>query len=90
MLTDRERDNLLVRLDERTDRISRALFGNGRPGLLSDVAVLQDEMRRREEEARALRVAVPSKRRNALINSGLLTTVIVAILTAAKEVFGGG
>lgn len=90
MLTAAERDELLIRLDERTENMHKALFGNGRPGVLSDVAVLQDEMRRREEEARDLRVAIPSKRRNALINSGLMTTVIVAILTAAKEVFGGG
>jgi hypothetical protein len=35
---DTERDALLIRLDERTFRTDKALFGNGQPGLISKVA----------------------------------------------------
>ena len=48
-MTDAERDELLIRLDERTRKIAsdlkddyRALYGNGQPGLLSRVQKLED------------------------------------------------
>ena len=88
MLTEQQRDELLVRLDERTERADHALFGNGQPGLAKDVAVLKEDMRRREEEARELREAVPSKRKRALWDSGTLTVIMAAALMAVKTVFG--
>lgn len=87
-MTPEERDNLLIRLDERTDRADKALFGNGKPGLVKDVVVLQEDMRRREEEAREIRAAAPGKRNKALWNSGAITAVMIAVFTAAKQVFG--
>ncbi len=48
-MTDEERDELLIRLDERTKKIKddleddyRALYGNGQPGLLDRVKMLED------------------------------------------------
>ena len=48
-MTDSERDELLIRLDERTRKILadmkddfHALYGNGRPGLLDRVQSLED------------------------------------------------
>lgn len=48
-MTDEERDELLIRLDERTQKIAsdlkddyKALYGNGQPGLLSRVQKLED------------------------------------------------
>ena len=48
-MTDAERDELLIRLDERTKKIAadlkddyKALYGNGQPGLLSRVQKLED------------------------------------------------
>ena len=87
-MTPEERDNLLIRLDERTARADKALFGNGKPGLVRDVVVLQEDMRRREAEAEDLRGAVPGKRNKALWSSGAITAVMIAVLTAAKEAFG--
>lgn len=54
-MTPEERDALLVRLDERTARADKALFGNGggpAEGLVSRVAVLEDARERALEEAR--------------------------------------
>lgn len=87
-MTPEERDNLLIRLDERTARADKALFGNGVPGLVKDVVVLQEDMRRREDEAREIRAGVPGKRNKALWNSGAITAVMIAVMAAAKEVFG--
>ncbi len=94
-MNDQERDTLLMemngtlgRLDERFESTYRAVFGNGRPGLVSAVAVLEDDMRRREAEADELRKAVPTKRSKALINSGVLTALLIAVFTAARTVFG--
>ena len=48
-MTDAERDELLIRLDERTKKIAsdlendyKALYGNGQPGLVSRVQKLED------------------------------------------------
>ena len=48
-MTDEERDELLIRLDERTKKIKddleddyHALYGNGKPGLLERVQKLED------------------------------------------------
>lgn len=48
-MTESERDELLIRLDERTKKIMsdleddfHALYGNGRPGLLDRVQSLED------------------------------------------------
>ncbi len=48
-MTDAERDELLIRLDERTKKIKddleddyRVLYGNGQPGLLDRVQKLED------------------------------------------------
>ena len=87
---DVDRDALLIRLDERTARADVALFGNGggsRVGITSRVAVLEDDMRRREDEVLALKESVPSVRNTALVNSGVLTAVLVGLFTALKEVF---
>ena len=86
-MNDQQRDDMLTRIDERTTATYKALFGNGQPGLIRDVAVLQDDMRQREAEAAALRDAVPSKRDKALVSSGVLTSVLIAIFMAIKEVF---
>ena len=90
MLTEAERDELLVRLDERTAQTHKALFGNGQPGIIHRVTVLQEDMRRREAEARDLRDDLPSKKHKALVNSGVLTALLIAVFTAVREVFGGG
>lgn len=49
MLTDRERDTLLIRMDERMKNIEEALgrdykclYGNGQPGLLQRVQQLEN------------------------------------------------
>ena len=39
-MDDIERDALLIRLDERTLRADRALFGTGRTGIVGEVAAL--------------------------------------------------
>jgi len=48
-MTDSERDELLIRLDERTKKIKddletdfHALYGNGKPGLVERVQKLED------------------------------------------------
>lgn len=48
-MTDAERDELLIRLDERTRKITeeldadfRALYGNGKPGLVERVQKIED------------------------------------------------
>ena len=90
-MTPEERDELLIRLDERQAAAHKVLFGNGggaREGLVSRVPVLEDDMRRREAEAKTLREAVPGKRNKALWNSGAITAVMIAVMAAAKEVFG--
>ena len=89
MLTEAERDELLIRLDERTGQTHKALFGNGQPGIIHKVTVLEEDMRRRELEAFELREAVPSKKHKALLNSGVLTALLVAVFAALREVFGG-
>ena len=87
-MTPEERDELLIRLDERQAAANLALFGNGKPGLVKDVVVLQEDMRRRELEAKTLRDEVPSRRKKALWNSGALTAVLIPVFMAAKQVFG--
>ena len=89
-MNDQDRDALLIRLDERTARADRVLFGNGggpSSGIISRMAVLEDDMRRREDEVLALKESVPSVRNTALVNSGVLTAVLVGLFTALKEVF---
>lgn len=88
MLTPQERDELLIRIDERTLRSDKALFGNGHPGLVQDVSVLKEDMRRRETEATELRRAVPTKRKRALWDSGALTVILAIVFGAAKMAFG--
>ena len=48
-MTENERDELLIRLDERTQKIQKdleddyhALYGNGKPGLIEKVTKLED------------------------------------------------
>ena len=88
MLTDAERDELLIRLDERVYQTHKALFGNGRPGLINDVVRLKEDMRKREIEAAELRGGAAGKRKDALVGSGVLTVILVSVLTAVKEVLG--
>ena len=80
--------DLLVETNTLVRDMHKALNGNGKPGLIRDVTVLQEDMRRRELEASQLRDSVPSKRNQALVNSGVLTAILVSIMAAAKQVFG--
>ena len=69
ILTDVERDTLLIRLDERTGRADAALFGNGggpKEGLMSRVAVLE-ERTPPAWERKAIKIGIPS---------GLVLTVV--------------
>ena len=87
-MNDQQRDDMLTRIDERTQAMNKALFGNGQPGLVQDVAVLKDEMAVRRQKEAALETAVGSKDRKTLATSGILTAIMLAVLTAAQQVFG--
>lgn len=50
-----ERDALLLRLDDRTLRADRELFGNGRPGLISTVAAAVSRIEAMEHETELIR-----------------------------------
>ena len=80
--------DLLVETNTLVREMHKALNGNGKPGLIRDVVVLQEDMRKRESEATQLREDVPTKRNQTLVTSGVLTAVLVSILAAVKQVFG--
>jgi len=63
-VTNEERDHLLTRLDERTQRIEHDLFGNGQPGIL---ACLRQDISALQEHA--------SQGKGALLVMGFLLTV---------------
>lgn len=86
-MDDTQRDELLISMRGDVSRVVKLLDGNGRRGLVEEVAILKDDMRRRESEADELRAGVPSKRDKALVSSGVLTALIIAVLTAVKTVF---
>jgi hypothetical protein len=85
-----------MRLDDRTARADRALFGNGRPGLISEVAAnqqemndLKEEMQTAKERATVAEHKAPSAKERTLVNGGVLTSVIVAVWTAYTQIMGG-
>ena len=66
-----QRDELLIRLDERTARADKALFGNGQPGLQTNVVKLQEEMLDVQRRA-------PSKKEKSAGWSAIVLAVIAA------------
>jgi hypothetical protein len=86
-MNEAQRDALLERLDERTARLAKLIEGNGRPGLLSDVTVLKEDMRQREREAGDLRDSVAAKRNQSILTNASITAIMVGVFTAAKAVF---
>ena len=96
ILNEAQRDALLVRLDERTARLAKLIEGNGRPGILQDVTILKEDMRQRERMEHDLRdnfvpqaqaEAKASAQTRATWTSGLVSAIIVGVLTAAKAIF---
>ena len=71
--------DLLVETHTMTRAIHKAVFGNGRPGLVQDVATLQFDMETRQAEARELRASVAAKRNNATLISAGMTTVLIFV-----------
>ena len=100
-MNERERDALLIRLDERTQLmatrgklIEDTLFGTpGSSGLISTIAVLKDDMRQREAEALELRRAVPdvknAAKTSARWNSGIIAAVVAIIAGVIQQVLAG-
>lgn len=86
--------DLLVSIHTQVERIVKLLDGNGKPGLIRDVAVLQDDMRRREQEAQDLREQVPQTKQEAKIsarwNSGVIAVIVSGIILGVKQVLFGG
>ena len=85
--------DLLVSTHTMMQELYKVIKGNGRPGLLEKVTVLEDDMRRREQEAAELRTVArdlqegaPSKRNKALVNSGVLTAVLISLFTAIDTI----
>jgi hypothetical protein len=80
-LSENERDELLIRMDERTARLIKAVEGNGQPGLLADVAVLKEQVADIDKRA-------PSQKEKVGAWGSIAATAIVVIVTAAKTIFG--
>ena len=81
-MTDGERDELLIRLDERTKKILldmkddyRALYGNGRPGLLDRVQSLEDWKAARDRHYGAIAGVI-----------GFIINAAIAIYAIAKKI----
>lgn len=72
-----ERDELLVRLDERTARTERLLLGNGQPGLVQRVSVIEGRIEE-AHKAGAKAGASAGGRRSALITAAILALGVVA------------
>ena len=80
-MTDAERDELLIRLDERTRKIAsdlkddyRALYGNGKPGLVERVQKLEDWQAARQHHYGAAAVVV-----------GFIINAAIAVYAALKK-----
>ena len=80
--------DILVETYTLVKQVHTAVYGNGKPGLLVDVVTLKEDMRKRELEADDLRHGVAGKRKDALVGSGVLTVILVSVLTAIKQVLG--
>lgn len=57
-MDDNQRDELLVRIDERVARMDKAIWGNGQPGALDNIARLDERTEQLEKE---LKERAPSK-----------------------------
>lgn len=92
-MNESERDAILIELRTVVRRIDAAVHGNGggpAEGLVSRVAVLEEDMDQRKAEALALRKDVGNKDFKTLAKSGGLTVVLVAVLSAIRDVFFRG
>ena len=80
-MTDAERDELLIRLDERTRKIKddletdfHALYGNGKPGLVERVQKLEDWQAARQHHYGAVAVV-----------AGFIINAAIAVYAALKK-----
>ena len=80
-MNDAERDALLIRLDERTLREDKVLFGNGQPGVL-------DRLSKIEQKVNDIDVRTPSKKEKLTNWAGLGTALVLGISAALKGVWG--
>lgn len=77
ILSDVQRDTLLIRLDERTARADKALFGNGggpAEGLVSRVAVLEER--------------TPPDWERKIVKIGIPTALVTGVLGIIKQHLG--
>lgn len=87
-IADRELRDLLVETHTMTREIHKAVYGNGRPGLIQDVAVLQQDMVRRQDEAKELRENVTSKDRRGALRSAAVSAIVIVAAGILKALFG--
>lgn len=71
-MDEHERDELLVRIDERVQQVHKAVYGNGQPGALNAIAVLQTEMEQVKGRA-------PTKFER-FAGGGVVVTLVVSVI----------
>jgi hypothetical protein len=79
--------DLLVTIASDVKRLVKAIDGNGQPGLIQKVAILEQDMKERQHETEILRSEVPSKGRNTAVSGGVITAVMISVFTALREAF---
>ena len=81
--------DLLIEISTLVKATHKALYGNGQPGVLHKVSTLEEQMKASIAEAHELRAAVPTKKEKALVNSGILTGILISVFAAIKAVLFG-
>lgn len=79
-----EDHDILIAIATDVKRLVRALDGNGQPGLLQKVAILEQDMKERQEEATALRTSTQNVSRNAAATSGVISLLTLGAALLAK------
>lgn len=88
-MNESERDALLIRLDERTLQMHHTIYGNGQPGIISDVATIKTEVA-------VIKAAVKGTgpRSDSVKAAGIWGSVaavlVITTATIAKVMFGVG
>lgn len=87
-MNETERDQLLIRIDERT-RITDARTARIEEtlGLTTErVAVLEDDMAQRREESVTLKAAVPSNKERFAVGAGFITSLAIGLWSAYEQI----
>jgi len=84
MLRDAERDDLLIRLDERMEHLLHVVDGNGQPGLIQRVAAIEGA----RTEAQLSRQEAGAAGARAGRKQSLIITTSLAILAIIAQALG--